>query len=220
MREIIYTYALTYSQPIQLQKRSYHRFWRIGYKVSRALRTRFNYTPSLLRTCTQIQSEASPLFFRNNIFRIDVSDGNLGPLFEWLNDTPPSLASLVKGLVIKVDPTCVAQVAELAERAEDRDGLWKQAAAFADGVSRAGVDVESVRCLVGECKGVSGDSYVCDGEMRMEPEVAREVAERWVQALIGVLEAIEALEDEVDAEALADGMIRMELTHTGIGIAR
>lgn len=99
VRELIYKYALTYSHPLQLRKRTYHRFWRIGYKVSRALRISWNFTPPLLRTCLQIEVEATKIFFAENTFRIDVPDGDLHDLFEWLRDTPPEYVRLVQQLV-------------------------------------------------------------------------------------------------------------------------
>jgi hypothetical protein len=214
VRKIIYTHALTYTHPIQLQKRNYHRFQRIGYKVSRALCTNFNYTPPLLRSCIQIQDEATSIFFCRNVFRIDVADGDLTDLIEWLNDTPAAYASLVRGLEIHIEPSCVAQVVELAERSSDRKDLWRQAAAFADGIASAGVEVERVRCVVGECKLVGGD---VDG---VQPAFAMQVAERWVQGLIEVLEDIEALEDEGDVDRLVDGVKSMEIADEDIGIAR
>lgn len=88
--------------------------------------------------------------------------------------------------MIQIEPTCVAQLIELAERANDEKGLWNQAVEFADAVSKAGIDTDNIRCHIGKF----------EDQQSVSPERAMIVADRWLQRLATALDEIKRLEGE------------------------
>lgn len=167
--------------------------WVDSAAQKRICRVSWHFSPPLLRACIHIQVEAAPIFFASNTFKADVRDGDIADLLDWLHGVPSVYLMHVRELVLNIEPTCLADVAELSARAADAEGMREQAVAFTRAVMKAGFACDVIQVEMPAPRFLEKEEAVWGVGM----ELACEVTDRWVNVLMGELAGLEEMEEMV-----------------------
>lgn len=79
------------------------------------------FSPPLVRTCHKAEKDAAPLFYANNTFKAELTDGDTKTLLAWLSNTSRAYLTLVPQLIISLDPRSYFDIDSLRTQL-DRDG--------------------------------------------------------------------------------------------------
>ncbi|KAK5137781.1 hypothetical protein LTR08_007353 [Meristemomyces frigidus] len=101
VRQKIYSYVVAYPDPIPIRE---HKVTKTIRQTAEIVRESWFFTPPLLRTCLKIEKDATPLFFANNRFRVELTDGTTNTLHAWLENTSPVYLAQVYELIISLEP--------------------------------------------------------------------------------------------------------------------
>lgn len=117
IRAKIYGYAVAYDQPIPicLHTTTMHAI----SKETMIVRKSGFFNPPLLRACRKVEKDAAPLFYANNSFKADITDGDTSTLMTWLTSTDPAYLALVSELVITLEPRSYFDIIDLRHAAQD-----------------------------------------------------------------------------------------------------
>ena len=96
----IYGYVVTYPENIPIRVHSITNTLAVTGAI---VKQSWFFNPPLLRTCKQTESDATALFYANNIFEAETRDGEYPDLLRWLEKTDSAFLSIVRRLIIKLE---------------------------------------------------------------------------------------------------------------------
>ena len=145
VRQKIFTYIVAYKDPIPIRE---HKVTNTQYQSAIISREGGFFAPSLLRTCLKIEKEATPLFFANNRFRAELTDGTTKTLHAWLENTSPKYLALVPELFISLEARTFVDVDILrAQLARDAERNPAPSSTTASDLSKALKECGTCTCL-------------------------------------------------------------------------
>ncbi|KAK4542259.1 hypothetical protein LTR36_006912 [Oleoguttula mirabilis] len=126
VRQKIYAYVVTYPEPIPIRE---HAVTNTKLHSNTIVRRSWFFCPPLVRTCRKAEKDAAPLFYANNSFKAELTDGDTKTLLAWLSNTNRAYLVLVPELIISLDPRSFFDVESLRTQL-DRDGRTVTATAI------------------------------------------------------------------------------------------
>ena len=117
MRQRIYAYGLIYPDPIPIRMQT---ATNAKFGSNSIVRQSWFCSPPLLRACRKLEKDATPLFYANNSFRAELTDGDIGTLLTWLSSIDSKYSALVPELIISLTPSAFFDIDRL--RRDDANG--------------------------------------------------------------------------------------------------
>ncbi|KAK5120767.1 hypothetical protein LTR85_005833 [Meristemomyces frigidus] len=141
VRQKIYAYAVTYSEPIPIRE---HTVTNTKLHSNTVVRRSWFFSPPLVRTCRKAEKDAAPLFYANNSFKSELTDGDTKTLIAWLGNTSRAYLSLVPELIISLDPRSFFDIDSLRTQL-DRDGRTVTATAIlSKAITESGISADRI----------------------------------------------------------------------------
>jgi len=121
LRMKIYTYALTFNEPIPIRKHGSTNTQTIPTGGDQPLRQEWRFLPGLLSTCTEISREASPIFYAQNTFTATLRNSDVTTILDWVASTSPLYLEKVKAFTLIIEPTSFADLLDMATASHGRE---------------------------------------------------------------------------------------------------
>lgn len=173
----IYAYAVTYSEPIPI--RLHTTTTDVPGSGAVILKQSKFFNPPLLRTCRKIKKDAARLFYANNSFQAELTDGDTSTLMTWLMSTDPPYLALVPELVITLNPRSYFDVVQLRQSAQD-GSTNKRTYDLATTLVTKGITVDRIMMTrPADTKHLSEDAYLLEGRV----EDTAQLSEEWFDEL-------------------------------------
>lgn len=172
IRKTIYTYAMTYADPIPVRKHSTLTAW-YDEKGERLIREAWRFTPALLRTCRQIQDEAGAIFYANNTFKGTIRNSDISEITDWIHEVDEACVREVKEFIISIEPTSFADLLDMSTGPH----ICQQARTLAKALSNTNISGPQIDSPV--LKHLNKDAKL----MGFEIDDAEQMRSRWVLEL-------------------------------------
>ena len=172
IRKSIFTYALTYNEPIPIRKHTSLNAW-YDDEGERLIREVWRFTPALLRTCLRIHQEASPIFYASNTFKATIRNSDISEITNWVEETDEAYLRAVKEFIIAIEPTSFADFLDMSTG----PAICQQARSLAMALSRT--DITSPQIDLPVLKHLRKDAEL----MGFEMGEAEQMRSRWVLEL-------------------------------------
>lgn len=172
IRKTIFTYALTYNEPIPIRKHSSLNAW-FDDKGERLIREVWRFTPGLLRTCLRIHQEASPIFYAANTFKATIRNSDISEITSWAEETDEDHLRAVKDFIIAIELTSFADFLDMSTG----PAICQQARTLAKALSMTSISSPQIDLPV--LRHLSKDAKL----MGFEMGEAEQMRSRWVLEL-------------------------------------